>query len=287
MTTRRVPRASTSKSPAAPWLRSSWLGRGWDEDGSSTLPPRGLTLVQLGSAEPGGAHGDWATAVLPVAAALIGLEQSVFFVEFGGYNADEAGPVVASACGGSVLLRVHDDEDVVVRCPPPEPFSCPRHGRSGTYGRMACIPSLDNIAVDLQEHDAAYGQSVVIFDDILMLRPYSSVTDTEGPAPYKMPRDLATQWLAYDLRKFPGQREAATIAVMDPWPGWSAALEMAVQVSLLHVVVLRQPGSDTVDITMRRRGSLQDPWPSSTDWRRVLPTEVPLDVYADGTADPP
>lgn len=235
----------------------------------ATLPSNGLTTVQLGSAEPGGALGDWATAVLPVVAELIEREQPVFFVESGGLDGVITGPYVRAVCGGSSLLFVHDDDDdIIIRLPGWEGGDTDLEGiASGKYNVHGCVPTLSNIAADLRRHDAKHGTSVVLLDQAHMLRPYWNVTDAEGSAPYQMPTHVADQWRAADLLSFAAGRETPTVAIWEVEPHLLAALSSVINVSIVHVVVLRQAASRTVDVTVRHRAQVTDPWSEERWWR--------------------
>lgn len=245
-----------------------WLGA-VAPDPMEALPVHGLTTVQFGSAETPALEGDWATAVLPMAAELVKRGRPLFWVESGGIGGTVSGPYARAACGDSDLLFVHEDADVILTRPPAG-FDYRdadiEEMASGRYNVLGCVPSLDNIAADLERHDATYGASAVIFDEAQMLRPYWNVTDTSGSAAYRMPVRVADQWRAADLLEFATPRAAPTIAAWDTWPGDPAALEAVISVSLLRVVVLRQPGADAALVTVRRRDALTAPWSWSKWW---------------------
>lgn len=238
-------------------------------DPMDALPVHGLTTLQFSSAEVPQLEGDWATAVLPMAADLVTGGRPVFWVESGGIGSTVSGPYVRAVCGDSDLLFVHEDEDdILTRAPAGFDYRRPDLEKitGGRYNVLGCVPSLGNISADLERHDSSYGTSAVIFDQAQMLRPYWNVTDTEGSPPYRMPVRVADQWRAADLLEFATPRAAQTIAVWDTWPGDPAALEAVISVSLTRVVVLRQPGADAALVTVRRRDALTAAWSWAKSW---------------------
>ncbi len=156
---------------------------------SHSLPPlaeQGITLIQLGGSD---SSSHWNCAVPPLVSALVGDGRPVFFVESSGWQSYVTGRVLVEVCEGDPLLRYHEDLDLVVYTPPVEDV-----GSTGTkfqsctdcHGRRyydCAIPTLHNIQHDLTAHDRSYGQSVVIFDDAVLLRPYFAVGHPEFHEP--------------------------------------------------------------------------------------------------------
>lgn len=241
----------------------SWLRLVDSKNVVDALPSSGLTLVELGT-EDGKRHAHWPTAVMAVVLDLLLERQPVFYVQCGGYATSCGADVIASASNSSPLLGVHRDEDVVVYTPAIKAL-----GRSLDPGRItvegklvySCyIPTLHNIAQDLQEHDEAFGTSAVILDEIEMIRPYWEVTDKHGDAPLLMPASQADGWRATDLLTFAEARTTPTLLVSDrpyEFTGRAALLD----VSFAHAVVTWTAETPIVEVSFKRRASLVEPWP--------------------------
>ncbi len=237
----------------------------------SSLPPRGLTLVQLGTQASGG---HWATAVVPLVSDLVSSGQPVFFVESGGLQSYVTGPVLTQVCGDDRRLRVHEDRDLLVRTPPialgtPGIWRADNTDGHGRRSYRCCIPTLDNIRPDLAAHDDTYGQSVVIFDEAYLLRPYLGAGDPDvGTTPVDMTPAQAAGWRATDLLTFAQARTAPTVLVYDTTQAPELDLQALLSVSTMHIVYSYTPGHDTVDVVSARRRELTEGWRST---RTVVP----------------
>lgn len=133
---------------------STWLGA-VAPDPMDALPVHGLTTLQVSSSEVPDLEGDWATAVLPMAAELVEGGSPVFWVESGGIGGTVSGPYARAACDDSDLLFVHEDDDPILTRPPAGfDYRDPdiEEMVSGRYNVLGAVPSLDNIAADLERH---------------------------------------------------------------------------------------------------------------------------------------
>lgn len=239
----------------------SWLGAVGEASAAEALPTGGLTLIELGSAD--GQYGHWPTAVVPLALEVLKSGRPVFFVESGGLGDTGGGEDLAVACDSDPLLMVHKDEDVVVYAPPSK-----RSPRSFTEqvtvdGRpyYSCyVPTLRNIERDLQSHDSEHGTSMVIFDDVEMIRPYFDVTDDGGFSPLRLPVQQAHGWRATDLLSFAETRPTPTLLVSER-PAQFNGRRALLDVSLAHAVVLRTADGGTVEVSFARRATLSERWP--------------------------
>ncbi len=245
------------------------------------LPRDGITLLQLGD---GNGEGHWATAVIPWVAHLISLGRPVFFVESGGNLYYVSGPLVADACLHDPLLRVHEDRDLTVYTPSNSLSNDPAEdnlSRTDVHGRRfydCNIPTLHNIQRDLENHDRAYGEAVVVFDDAGMLRPYWAITHREyfsQEPPLRLTPAQTAGWRSSDLLDLAQSRTAPTVVVYDATSGGEHDAQALLAISVMHVYYSNwRPGDTQVHVAVSRRRTLIEPWPQ--------PREVTVPVFEPG-----
>jgi hypothetical protein len=246
---------------------ASWLSTLSADAPAQAPPPYVLTTIELGSRDRQ-RQGDWSLAVRDMVVELVGRGQPVLYVESGGYRSYCGGEELIGRCG-SALLRTHLDEDVHVYTPPMldadqinvEDATVTADGR--LY--YSCkVPTLQNVAADLAEHELAHGPAAVVFDEVMLMRPYLDVADPESNIAISLSDYEAADWRATDLLAFAEARPAPTLAVWDNCAGPLFGLDVLIAASAIHVAVEVGPDEPGVRVAVRQRASATELWPQPT-----------------------
>ena len=259
------PERGTGDPLAAPRSRSD----DWPAALLKDLPGNAVSLVQVGTETE---EGDWSPVADALVRSAIDAQQPVVYVQSGGlgdfYDVDDV--LHAIKVPSFKLFR---DRDLLVRGPSLGLVAQSQLRSSVVDGRpvYACVlPSLDQIAYEVAQHERTHGPALVILAEATLLRPYfkfEMAAHGFGPPPggLLLSPPQIDAWRSEDLLRFCEDRSAPTVVGWDRDDPHDTGLAAVLDVAQVHVMVGGQDDGHGVSMSLRTRQTLREAWSPTTE----------------------